>query len=72
MSMSPKTKVRASQEQFPGGDDTLAEEVLQSAMNDVSEEEADEELAQLDLQAHRQARRRKVRKDGRVGENERR
>lgn len=67
--MSPKKKV---QEEFPGGDDMLAEEILQSALNDVSEDEAedvkkvkdrppevtDEELARLDAAAcrHEEAR----------------
>ena len=64
--MSPKKKVRAIQEEFPGGDDMLAEEILQSALNDVSEDEegdghakdrppevSDEELAALDEEACR-------------------
>lgn len=64
--MSPKKKIRTIQEEFPGGDDMLAEEVLQSALNDVSDDEAgdvkakdrppevsDEELAALDEEACR-------------------
>ena len=69
--MSPKKKVRAIQEEFPGGDDLLAEEILQSALNDVSEDEegeghakerppdvSEEELAALDDEACRHEERR--------------
>ena len=69
--MSPKKKVRAIQEEFPGGDDMLAEEILQSALNDVSEDEegeghakerppdvSEEELAALDDEACRHEERR--------------
>ena len=69
--MSPKKKVRAIQEEFPGGDDMLAEEILQSALNDESEDEegeghakerppdvSEEELAALDDEACRHEERR--------------
>ena len=69
--MSPKRRVRSIQEEFPGGDEMIAEEALQHQLNAVSDEEEeidtnkgktpvidDEELARLDAEAckHEEAR----------------
>ncbi|CAK9030826.1 unnamed protein product [Durusdinium trenchii] len=69
--MSPKRRVRSIQEEFPGGDDMVAEEALQQQLNAVSDEEeeidavkgkppvvSDDELARLDAEAckHEEAR----------------
>ena len=61
--MSPKRRIQSVQEEFPGGDEMVAEEVLQQQLNDDSEDEDidrskgkppevdEEELKKLDAEA---------------------
>eukprot|EP00913_Durusdinium_trenchii_P014129 g13262.t1 len=61
--MSPKRRIQSVQEEFPGGDEMVAEEVLQQQLNDASDDEDvemskgkppevnEEELMKLDAEA---------------------